>query len=77
MTATLNPDTNRLTIETVQNMERLIGGDPVTEQLILNFIEKKWKVPDLMRLPVKVAQNILNRPTDFIAAAKRFESQPF
>ncbi len=65
----------RLPVATVQRIERLVGGDPRTEELILRFIAARYGAESLLYLPPQVAVEILKRPADFIRAAKHF-SQP-
>ena len=57
---------------TVQRIERLVGGDPVTEEQILRFIGARYGAESLLSLPPQVAAEILKRPADFIRAAKRY-----
>jgi hypothetical protein len=59
-----------LDAETVRRLERVLGGDPVTEALILAFIAERYGAETLLDLPAKVAAAILQRPADFIRAAK-------
>lgn len=66
----IDPSTGRLTIPTVQAIERLVGGEPVVEGLILWFIAQKYSARNLFFLPDKVAGAILKRPAEFICAAK-------
>jgi hypothetical protein len=66
---------DRLPAGTVQRLERLVGGDPVTEELILRFVAARYGAKSLAHLPRQVATEVLKRPADFIRAAKRF-SQP-
>ena len=65
----LNPS-NRLSPQDVLRLERVLGGDPVTEEIILRFIGDRWGAKSLFYLPAKVAGEILHRPADFIRAAK-------
>ncbi len=64
--------TERLPVGTVQRIERLVGGDLVTEGQILRFIEARYGSKSLLYLPVAVAAQICKRPADFIRAAKRY-----
>jgi len=48
-----------------------LGGDPVTEEMILRFIADRYGARNLFYLPPKVAAEALRRPADFIRAAKR------
>ena len=57
---------------TVQRIERLVGGDPVTEDQILRFIGARYRAKSLLYLPPQVAAELLKRPTDFVRAAKRW-----
>jgi len=62
----------RLPVATVQRIERLVGGDPVTEERILRFIGSRYGAESLLYLPPNVAAAVLKRPADFIRAAKRY-----
>ncbi len=57
---------------TVQRIERLVGGDPVTEEQVLRFIGARYGAKNLLYLPAHVAAQVCRRPADFIRAAKRF-----
>ncbi len=61
-----------LPVQTVQRIERLVGGDLVTEGQILRFIGARYGAKSLVYLPVAVAAQICKRPADFIRAAKRY-----
>lgn len=62
----------RLPVATVQRMERVVGGDAVTEDQVLRFIGARYGAKSLLYLPRHVAGEILKRPADFIRAAKRY-----
>ena len=64
--------TGRLSATTVQRIERLVGGDPVTEGQILRFIGARYGARNLFYLPPHVAAEICKRPADFIRAAKHY-----
>ena len=64
--------TGRLPVATVLRIERLVGGDPVTEDQILRFIAARYGAKNLLYLPRHVAAAVLRRPADFISAAKRY-----
>jgi hypothetical protein len=73
MDATLtNPDTGRLSVQTVERLHRLLGGDVRVEEMILRFIADKYGAATLLHLPPHVAKEILKRPADFIQAAKNY-----
>lgn len=61
----------RLTVETVRRLHHAVGGDPVTEEMILRFIRDRYGAVNLFELPWKVADAVLKRPADFIRAAKQ------
>ena len=61
----------RLQTADVQRLHRVLEGDPVTEEIIMRFIAEKFGAVNVSYLPVKVAEQILRRPGDFIHAAKR------
>jgi hypothetical protein len=62
----------RIGVGTVQRIERLVGGDPVTEDQILRFIWARYGAKNLFYLPPHVAAAICKRPADFIRAAKQY-----
>lgn len=61
----------RLPLPTVERLHQALGGDPVTEALVLRFIEDRWGAETLFDLPPKVASEALRRPADFLRAAKQ------
>jgi hypothetical protein len=63
---------SRISAGTVRRIERLVGGDPVTEDQILRFIGARYGAESLLELPPPVAAEVLRRPADFIRAAKRY-----
>ena len=65
-----NPSTGRLSVQTVERLHRLLGGDARVEGMILQFIADKYGAKNLLHLPPHVAKEILKRPADFIVAAK-------
>jgi hypothetical protein len=67
-----NLATGRLSVQTVERLHRLLGGDPRTEDMIIRFIGHRYGASSLLELPVKVASEVLRRPTDFIRTAKQF-----
>lgn len=60
----------RLTVAEVERLHGLLGGDPVTEEMIIRFIAEKYQAKSLLELPRKVAQEVFRRPADFIRAVK-------
>lgn len=72
MNTELDPTSGRVPVATVERIERLVGGDPVTEEQILRFIGERYGARNLLYLPPPVAAEILRRPADFVAAARRF-----
>ena len=65
-------DAGRLTGGMVHRIERLVGGDPVTEDRILRFIVARYGAKNLFYLPPHVAAEVCKRPADFIRAAKQY-----
>jgi len=65
-----NPATGRLSVQTVERLHRLLGGDARIEAMVLQFIADKYDAKNLLYLPPHVAREILKRPADFIRAAK-------
>ena len=63
--------TGRLSVQTVEHLHRLLGGDPRVEEMALHFIGVQYGAKDLLHLPAHVAREILRRPADFIRAAKK------
>ncbi len=61
----------RVPVGTVQRIERLVGGDPITEEKILRFIGARY-AKGLFYLPPHVAAQACKRPADFLRAAKRY-----
>ncbi len=53
-------------------LDRMIGGDPVTEGMILKYIGKRWGALNLARLPASAAAAIRERPVEFVQAVKRY-----
>ena len=56
----------------MQRIERLVSGDPNTEEQIVRFISVRYGAKSLLHLPPRVAVEILKRPRDFVRAAKRY-----
>jgi hypothetical protein len=67
-----NPATGRLSVQTVERLHRLLGGDGRAEEMILQFVAAKYGAKSLLHLPANVAKEILKRPADFIQAAKNY-----
>ena len=67
-----NPATGRLSVQTVERLHRLLGGDVRVEEMILRFIADRYGAKNLLYLPPQVAKEILKRPADFIQAAKNY-----
>ena len=67
-----NPATGRLSVQTVERLHRLLGGDVRVEEMILRFIADRYGAKNLLYLPPQMAKEILKRPADFIQAAKNY-----
>lgn len=65
------PASGRLRVSVVEQLHTAIGGDPVTEGMVLTFIGVRYAARNLFFLPANVAEQVLKRPADFIRAVKR------
>lgn len=65
-----NPATGRLSVQTVERLHRLLGGDAHVEGMVLQFIADKYGAKNLLYLPPHVAKEVLKRPADFLRAVK-------
>jgi hypothetical protein len=65
-----NPATGRLSVQTVERLHRLLGGDAHVEGIVLQFIADKYGAKNLLYLPPDVTREILKRPADFLRAVK-------
>jgi hypothetical protein len=70
MDIALNPETNRLPVQTVEHLHRLVGGDAHTEKMVLDYIRFRWEAKTLFGIPPKAAIQIIRRPADFLTAVK-------
>ena len=61
-----------LPVQSVERLHQALGGDPVTEAVVLRFIGVRWGARNLFYLPAKVAAEAVRRPGDFIRAAKQY-----
>ena len=69
-TSLSNPETGRMSVQTVERLHRLLGGDAHVEGMVLQFIADKYGAKNLLYLPPNVAKEILKRPADFLRAVK-------
>jgi hypothetical protein len=69
--AVSNPATGRLSVQTVERLQRLLGGEARIEAMVLQFIGDKYGAKKLLCLPPVVATEILKRPADFLRAVKQ------
>jgi hypothetical protein len=65
-----NPATGQMSVQTVERLPRLLGGDPHVEGMVLQFIANRYGAKDLFHLPPQVAKEIMRRPADFIQVVK-------
>ena len=61
----------RLPVATVLHLDRVLGGDPVTEGLVIDYIGERWGATSLFYVPPDKAAKILKGPADFIRGLKR------
>jgi hypothetical protein len=64
--------TGRLSVQTVERLHRLLGGEAHLEGMALRFIEAQYGAKSLFHLPPGVAREVVNRPADFLRAAKSY-----
>ena len=57
-----DPATGRLSVQKVERLHRLLGGDVRVEGMIVQFIADKYGAATLLHLPPHVAREILNAP---------------
>jgi len=69
-----NPATGRMQVAGVERLHQLVGGDPVTEDLILGYIGRRWGARNLFYLPPTVAAAVVERPVDFLRAVKEAQA---
>ena len=67
----IDPVTGRLRVCDVQRIHDAVGGDPVTEEMIVRYIAEKFGAKNFFYVSPRVAAEILRRPLDFIRAAKK------
>lgn len=65
------PTWERLPVRTVERLHSVLAGDPVTEGMVLMFIGVRYGARNLFSLPANVAEQVLQRPADFIRAVKK------
>jgi len=61
----------RLPVQMVEHLHRLLGGDARVEEMVLHFITDHYGAANLLQLPLSVAREIIRRPGDFITAVKK------
>ncbi len=57
---------------TVVRLERLVGGEPGLEAMVLRFIADKYGAKSLLHLSPELGAKILRRPADFLRAVKQY-----
>ena len=63
--ATDEGQAGRLSVQTVEHLHRLLGGDARVEDMVLRFIADQYGAKDLLHLPPHVAKAIMKRPARF------------
>ncbi len=71
MNIEITHETGRLSVQTVEHLHRLLGGDGRVEDMVLRFIADRYHAKSLLHLPPAVAREILRRPADFLTAVKK------
>jgi hypothetical protein len=62
----------RLPVQVVEHLHRLVGGDARVEKMVLDYIAFRWGAKNLFYIPPKAAGEIIRRPADFLTAAKNY-----
>ena len=70
--ATGEGQAGRLSVQTVEHLHRLLGGEARVEEMVLRFIADRYGTKSLLHLPPHVVKEIIKRPGDFIRATKNF-----
>jgi hypothetical protein len=60
-----------LSQQRIFQLERLTGGEPDSEAMVLKFIQDKYGAKSLAHLSDEVAKEIVRRPYDFMRAVKK------
>jgi hypothetical protein len=60
----------KLPVQTVERLQRLVGGEARMEMMVLRFIADRYGARSLIYLPLPVAREVLKRPADFLRAVK-------
>jgi len=60
----------RLSVQTVEHLHRLLGGDVRLEKMVMDYIQFRWQAKSLLDIPAKAANEIIRRPADFLTAVK-------
>ena len=68
--STSNATRARLSVQTVERLHRLLGGDAHIENMVLAYIDYRWKAENLFYIPERFAREILKRPDDFLKAVR-------
>jgi len=63
---------DRLSVQTVEHLHRLLGGDVRLETMVISYIQFRWKAKSLLDIPAKAASEIIRRPADFLTAVKNY-----
>ncbi len=58
--------------EDVRRLHRLLSGDAMQEEMILDWIAAQYGAQSLIHLPRDVAEAAVKSPGDFVRAAKAF-----
>ena len=60
----------RLPVQVVEHLHRLLGGDAHVEDMVLKFIGYQYGAQNLFEIPAAAATQIIRRPADFLTAVK-------
>ena len=77
MSEILTTEFGRLPVDVVLHIERLAGGDLRMENAVLAFIWDRWHAWNLLYVPPAAAQQIIQRPGDFLRACRLYAEPEF
>lgn len=63
---------NRLTADEVRHLMTLVGDDNEDQRAVLLFIAHYYSADDLFQIPRHIYKEIIQRPRDFVQAARQF-----
>ena len=66
------PRSEGISAGTALHIMRLLEGDEMTEEKIMQFLKERYGATTVLEIPPRVASEIIRRPGDFVRAARRW-----